>query len=98
MKQPRWTQPARNDFLGICEWIERRNPGSAGIVGRKVLDAVERIGGMPRIGRTGRVPGTRELVIPGLPYIIVYLIDGDGPDDAVAVLRIIHGAMRWPDE
>ncbi|CAO3452092.1 hypothetical protein [Azospirillum argentinense] len=37
-------------------------------------------------------------MIPGLPYIIVYLIDGDGPDDAVAVLRIIHGAMRWPDE
>ncbi|CAO3427252.1 hypothetical protein [Azospirillum argentinense] len=37
-------------------------------------------------------------MVPGLPYIIVYLIDGDGTDDAVAILRIIHGAMRWPDE
>ncbi|WP_407653214.1 type II toxin-antitoxin system RelE/ParE family toxin [Azospirillum isscasi] len=56
MNQIRWAQPARNDFLSICEWIEQRNPGAAGTVGRRVLDAVDRIGGTPRIGRTGRVP------------------------------------------
>jgi len=47
----------------------------------------------PGIGRPGRVDGTRELVIPGLPYVIAYLHRGD----TVTVLRVLHGAMRWPE-
>lgn len=53
---------------------------------------------MPLLGRAGRVSGTRELVVPGLPYVVVYLLEGDDLDGVVAILRIIHGAMRWPSE
>jgi toxin ParE1/3/4 len=46
----------------------------------------------PGIGRPGRVEGTRELVISGLPYLVAYTQRGD----TVAVLRVMHGAMKWP--
>jgi toxin ParE1/3/4 len=44
------------------------------------------------MGRPGRVKGTRELVIVGTPYIVAYRIKGD----AVQVLRVLHGAQKWP--
>jgi plasmid stabilization system protein ParE len=48
----------------------------------------------PQMGRSGRIEGTRELVISGTPYIAAYRIDGD----AVRILRVLHGAQQWPDE
>ena len=48
----------------------------------------------PHRGRPGRWPGTRELIIPGTPYIVPYRVKGD----LVEILRILHGARRWPDE
>ncbi len=46
------------------------------------------------MGRNGRVPGTRELVISGTPYIAAYRLAGN----ALRILRIIHGAQEWPEE
>ncbi len=46
------------------------------------------------MGRAGRVPGTRELVISGTPYIVPYRVRGG----AVEVLRVFHAARRWPTE
>ena len=43
-------------------------------------------------GRPGRVLGTRELVIQGLPYIIPYRVR----DNHVEILRVLHTARRWP--
>jgi plasmid stabilization system protein ParE len=42
----------------------------------------------------GRIPGTRELVVPGLPYIVLYEV----ADTAVQILHIYHGARNWPEE
>jgi plasmid stabilization system protein ParE len=42
--------------------------------------------------RAGRITGTRELVIPGLPYIVVY----EAAPGGVLVFRVIHGAMQRP--
>jgi toxin ParE1/3/4 len=46
----------------------------------------------PEIGRRGRVTGTRELVVTRTPYIAAYRIVGE----TVTILRILHGARRWP--
>jgi plasmid stabilization system protein ParE len=40
----------------------------------------------PLSGRAGHVPGTRELVVPGLPYIIIYRTT----KTAVEILRVFH--------
>ena len=45
------------------------------------------------MGRPGRVPGTRELVIPGTPYIVPYRVQGE----AIQILRVYHSARRWPE-
>jgi toxin ParE1/3/4 len=90
-----WTRPAHDDFLGIIAWIKERNPAAASRVGRRILDAVERLDDFPLRGRPGRSPGTRELVITGLPYLVVYSVDSADPR-SVAVLRVLHGAMLWP--
>jgi toxin ParE1/3/4 len=46
----------------------------------------------PHRGRPGKKENTRELVLSPLPYIVVYRIAGD----AVNILRILHGAQKWP--
>ena len=44
----------------------------------------------PRSGRLGQVQGTREVVVPGIPYIIVYTHD----DRSVDIVAIFHGAQK----
>jgi plasmid stabilization system protein ParE len=56
------------------------------------LAAVAKLETMPRLGRPGRVEGTRELVIARSPYVIVYVV-GAAQD---SIVRVLHGAMRWP--
>jgi toxin ParE1/3/4 len=57
------------------------------------MDSVGRLAGLPRLGRPGRVEGTRELVVPNTPYIVAYAII----EDRVAILSVLHSARRWPD-
>ena len=86
----RWTKPANDDFLGIVAWIAANNPVAASSVGRRILDAVERLADFPLRGRPGRSPGTRELVISGLPYVVVYSVESADPRTAV----ILRGTAR----
>lgn len=91
----RWTQPATDDFLGIVTWIAASNPAAAAPVGRRILAAVETLDAFPFQGRPGRSPDTRELVIAGLPYLVVYSVEPAEPRTLV-ILRVLHGAMLWP--
>jgi len=47
---------------------------------------------MPQRGRAGLKPGTRELVLMPLPYIIVYGIEGE----SIHIYRILHAAQDRP--
>jgi plasmid stabilization system protein ParE len=44
------------------------------------------------MGRPGRVAGTRELIVSGLPYILPY-VESAG---VVTILRVMHTSMKWP--
>jgi plasmid stabilization system protein ParE len=57
-----------------------------------ILAAVARLSLYPEFGRTGRLPGTRELVIGGTPYVAAYRIE----QDEIVIGRLLHGAQRWP--
>ena len=46
----------------------------------------------PSLGRVGRVRGTRELVVSGTPFVVVYRVRLD----IVQVLRVLHHARKWP--
>lgn len=62
---------------------------------RAVVDRIEAaivnvIAPFPFMGRAGKLAGTREWIVRGLPYIVVYQVDDSS--ETVAVLGIVHGA------
>jgi toxin ParE1/3/4 len=87
-----WTELAGKDKEGYIEYIAQDNPLAAVHVGDEIERQVEILLQHTKMGRPGRVKGTRELVIVGTPYIVAYRIKGD----AVQVLRVLHGAQKWP--
>jgi addiction module RelE/StbE family toxin len=88
----RWTAPAAQDLYEITRHIRQDNPTAAREVAKTIYDACEGLQKFPYRGRKGFAEGTRELVIPGLPYIAVYAIG----KEAVEITRIIHGARQRP--
>lgn len=88
----RWTEAAVGDLAAIRERIAQDHPDTAPTVAKRILEAVQNLESHPRMGRPGRVAQTRELVVQGTPYIIPYRIH----HEVVQLLRILHGAQRWP--
>jgi addiction module RelE/StbE family toxin len=92
--QVRWTAPAAQDLQEIARFIRKDSPSAARAVAKALFDAANSLDIFPLRGRTGRVAGTRELVVPGLPYIVVYQVAAA----AIQILHIYHGARNWPAE
>ncbi len=92
MTPVRWTRPALRHLQDIGLHIARDDPRAALSVVTRIRAAPDRLGTLPRAGREGRVANTRELVVVGLPYIVVYRIDAQ----AVTVLAVMHTARLWP--
>jgi len=92
--QVRWTTPAAQDLEEITLYIKKDSESSARAVAKTLFDAANSLDLLPSRGRVGRIPGTRELVVPGLPYIVVYQVTAT----AIQVLHIHHGARNWPAE
>ena len=93
--RPRWTRLAESDLEAIAAYIGQDSPAAAVRVVLELIDQVEsRLVPHPAVGRPGRVLGTRELVIAGLPHVIAYRVR----DRQVEVLRVLHTSRRWPDE
>jgi toxin ParE1/3/4 len=90
--QVRWSVAALQDFSRIIEYILRDNASAADRVAAVVFEAVDSLAPFPYRGRRGRLEGTRELVLPSLPFIVVYRI----AEEAVEIAGVIHGAQRWP--
>jgi plasmid stabilization system protein ParE len=98
MSRPvRWSTDALTDLADQVSYIATDNPSAA----RRVADAIDRtaldLGEMPT-GRPGRVTGTYEKSVTGLPYILAYAITQTGGEEAVAIVRVIHTARNWRDE
>lgn len=87
-----WLPDAVSGLQEQLNWIAEHDPWAAVTVGDAVLAAADRLGQYPGIGREGRVPGTRELVVTGTPFVVVYRLE----PNSVLVLRVLHGAQRWP--
>jgi plasmid stabilization system protein ParE len=62
----------------------------------RIRTAAERLVEQPEMGRTGATPGTREWVVKGLPYIIVYQLQAER--DELIVLGVYHGAQLRPGQ
>jgi len=87
-----WSSLALKDRQGIFDYIEVDSPGAAISVDERIAGKIEGLKTFPKSGRPGRVPGTREIVIVGTPFVAVYRI----AEDRIRILRVLHGARLWP--
>jgi toxin ParE1/3/4 len=87
-----WSPRAIEHLAHLRSYIARENPKAANRVAAVLLEAVERLGELPNLGRPGRVAGARELVVSGTPYVIPYRLRGD----RLEVIAVFHGRQRWP--
>jgi toxin ParE1/3/4 len=88
----KWLDEAFADLDQIFDYILERNPEAALKVSEAIRHQVGMLADHPQIGRTGRVRGTRELVITDLPYIAAYYIK----EQEVRILAVLHTSRKWP--
>ena len=88
-----WSALAIADRMAIFDFIEQENPAAAIRTDTKIEAGIRQLLQFPESGRTGRVSGTRELVIAGTSYIAAYSF----LSDRIRILRVLHGAQVWPD-
>jgi toxin ParE1/3/4 len=90
----KWLRTALGNLNHHASYIAKYNPDAARRTVEQVQTAVSRLPRYPNMGRIGRVAGTRELIIGGSLWIIVYRVRAD----AVEIIRVLHGAQRWPPQ
>jgi addiction module RelE/StbE family toxin len=88
-----WSPTTVSDLESIRHYIAWDSPSAARKVTDLIKESVNRLINFPLSGRAGRVPGTRELVIPGTSYIAAYTIR----DDNLQIASVLHGRQRWPE-
>ena len=86
-----WHRLAQSDLTELMTFIAAEDPAAAARVHSEIRRQIGMLATYPEIGRLGRVPGTRELVVTGTPFIAAYRLG-----ETVTILRVLHGARRWP--
>ena len=98
MRRVVWSNTARDDYLAILRHIVQESPHAAERVASRIDAAVASLADFAT-GHAGRVSGTYEKVLPGLPYIIAYeIIQRPEGGETIAILHVIHGARQRPAE
>jgi toxin ParE1/3/4 len=87
-----WSPKAIGHLADLRAYIARERPDAAAGTAATLLAVVERLADLPGLGRPGRVSGTRELVVPGTPYVIPYRVRGE----RLEIIAVFHGRQRWP--
>jgi toxin ParE1/3/4 len=87
-----WSRRALQHLVSVRDYIAMDNPRAAAEIASRILEAAARLAANPHIGRSGRIVGTRELVIPGTPYIVPYRVKGE----RLELIAVFHGRQKWP--
>ena len=92
----RFSLAAIADAEGIRDYIAQDNPGAAVRVVDRIGATIEILRDFPRLGHAGLVEGTLELLVPGLPYVVIYEQNRDA-EGGITILRIYHVARDRED-
>ncbi|HEY5338205.1 MAG TPA: type II toxin-antitoxin system RelE/ParE family toxin [Rhizomicrobium sp.] len=87
-----WAPRALADITEAWDYIAIDNEPAADRIAATIRQTGETLNQFPRRGRIGKKPGTRELVVLGTPYYLVYRIRRYG----VEISRVMHGRQNWP--
>ena len=89
-----WFKRAIWDLRSVQAYIAQDNPQAAQETVNQIKDKVSLLSEQPGIGRLGRVPNTRELIIDHTPFILPYRVR----DNRVEILRVLHTSRKWPNK
>jgi len=89
-----WSPRAVDHLAHLRADIARDNPKAANRIASALLEAVERLAELPNLGGPGRIAGSRELVVPGTPYVIPYRLRAD----RLEVIAVLHARQKWPKQ
>ena len=92
MRQVVWSERFRDELRQQVGYIKSRNPAAAQAVRGRIVKAIRRLAQFPEAGRSWRVEGCRELIIPGLPYLVIYKVTAD----SVIVASLFHESREAP--
>lgn len=88
-----WSPRALSDLDELQGYLAEESEGASGRVLLDILDGVMVLREFPNYGRSGRVTGTRELVVPHNSFIVPYRVK----NERIEILRVLHAAREWPD-
>ncbi|MGH9740864.1 MAG: type II toxin-antitoxin system RelE/ParE family toxin [Candidatus Acidiferrum sp.] len=89
-----WTEAAINHLIEVRDYVARDKPEAARQLAQKIRKSIARLALLPHLGRAGREPETRELIIGGTPYIVCYQVHRE----RLIILAIIHSARERSQE
>ena len=88
----RWLRAALRNLDAEASFVAEDDPAAARLVVERIMTAVQMLATQPGLGRPGRVPNTRELVVLKTRYIVPYRVHGD----KIEILRVFHTSRRPP--
>ena len=88
----RWLRTALRNLDDEASYVALDDALAARTVIERVLEAVGQLAEKPGMGRPGRVPGTRELIVLKTRYLVPYRVHGD----TISILRVFHTSRRLP--
>ena len=89
-----WSPRAERELDEIWGHIAADNVDAADRVAERLRSIAHLLVDHPHIGRSGRVDGTRELVVTGLPYILLYRVG----EVQIDITHVLHTSRKWPPE
>ena len=92
--QVKWLRRALANLEQELEHIAGDDPIAAGLVAKRIGHAVELLSDNPSLGHPGRVPGTYELIVPKMRYIIPYRVRPRLGQ--IEILRVFHASRKPP--
>ncbi|MFT3776545.1 MAG: type II toxin-antitoxin system RelE/ParE family toxin [Minicystis sp.] len=90
-----FTRPAKLDLDELIARIGEENPRAAVMVATRIRERIRLLQEQPEIGRKGRRPDTRELIVDRTHYIVAYRVNV--AEARVEILRILHSSRQWPE-
>ena len=88
----RWLPQAHRNRLAQLDYIAQDNPLAAIGQDEEIERQVNMLLEHPKMGRSGRVAGTRERVVSSTPFVVIYRLHAQH----IEVIRVLHSSQQWP--
>ena len=92
----KWLRKALENIEHEAEttYISQKNPAAANELVQRIYDSVSLLADKPSLGHPGRIPDTRELIVPDTHYIVPYRVKPRLKK--IEILRIFHTSRMPP--